>query len=56
MTEEQIKYQKKRNTLIYIMMFLLVVFVALTSTELGSSCSLPATKSTSNLFSVFVFF
>lgn len=29
MTEEQIKYQKKRNTLIYIMMFLLVVFVAL---------------------------
>lgn len=29
MTEEQIKYQKKKNALIYIMMFLLVVFVAL---------------------------
>lgn len=29
MTEEQIKYQKKKNTLIYIMMFLLVTFVAL---------------------------
>ena len=29
MTEEQIKYQKKKNALIYIMMFLLVAFVAL---------------------------